>query len=269
MIMTTSTPAIHPTAIIAEGAVLGDAVSIGPWCVIGPHVRLGDGVTLHSHVVIDGRTSLGEGCEVFPFACLGKLPQHLKYDGEPSVLEIGSRCIIREHVTMHPGTAVGIMKTVVGNDGLFLVGCHVAHDCIIGDGVVMTNQVALGGHVEIGDFAYIGGCAAIHQFVRIGRHAVVGGMSAVAADVIPYGSAMGNRCHLVGLNLVGLKRRAFSKDQISTLRQAYRMLFAFEGTFSERLEEVERIYGEDAGVADIIGFIREQSGRALCQPERG
>lgn len=259
---------IHPTAIIADGASIADDVQIGPYCVIGANVRLGAGCILHSHVVIEGHTTLGENNEIYPFAVLGKAPQHTRYDGEASTLEIGNGNVIRENVTMHPGTAVGTMKTVIGNDNLFFVACHIAHDCVLGNNIIVTNDAMLGGHVEIDDFAYIGGNSAIKQFVRIGKHAMISGMTGVTADVIPFGSVFGSRAMLVGLNLVGMRRRGINRDQISNLRKAYRLLFAPEGTFSERLEEVTELYGKDEEVAAILAFIRDGGDKPLCHPDR-
>lgn len=258
---------IHPTAVIAAGALLGARVTIGPYCVIGPHVELGDDVTLRSHVVVDGHTRIGDGSTVFPFASLGTPPQDLKFKGEPSRLEIGKRNSIREHATMNPGTAGGGMLTRTGDDCLLMIGIHVAHDCHLGNHVIMANNATLGGHVHIGDWAFIGGLAAIHQFVRIGAHAIVGGMSGVENDIIPYGSAFGDRARLRGLNLVGLQRRNFSRDDIHTLRTAYRLMFAQEGTLAERLADVEELYRDNVVVMEIVEFIRVQSSRSILQPK--
>lgn len=262
------TTAIHPSAIIADGAKIGADVTIGPYCVIGDHVVIGDHCKLHSHVVIDGHTTLGQDNEIYPFAVIGKAPQHVKYHGEASTLVIGDRNVIRENVTMHPGTEVGTMTTKIGHDNMFFVGCHIAHDCLVGNSTIITNDAMLGGHVEIGDFAYVGGNSAIKQFVRIGQYAMVGGMTGVTADVIPYGNVFGPKASLVGLNLIGLKRRGFDKDQVSAIRRAYRMLFADEGTFSERLIEVEQDYGDIDLVASVLAFIKEGGDSPLCHPER-
>ncbi len=258
---------IHPTAIIASGAKFGASVSIGPYCVVGADVVLGDGVTLRSHVVIDGDTALGAGCQVFPFATIGLPPQDLKYKGEPSRIEIGAGTVIREHVTIHPGTAGGGLLTTVGSNCLVMVGAHIAHDCHVGNNVVMANCATLGGHVHVGDFAVLGGLAGVHQFVRIGHHAMVGGLSGVENDVIPYGSVMGNRAYLSGLNIVGLKRRGFSRDDIHALRAAYRLMFAEEGTMSERLSDVAAMFKNNAPVMEIVNFIQTDSSRAVCQPQ--
>ena len=192
---------IHPTALVSETAALGQNVTIGAYCVIGDKVTLGDNVTLHSHVVIDGNTKLGQGSEVFSFASLGLAPQHTHYEGEDSELIIGRNNVIREYVTFHPGTAVGNMRTVIGDNNLFYVGSHIAHDCIVGSHVILANGVNVGGHVEVGDYAYFGGNSAIHPFVRIGSHSIIGGGTAVTADVIPFGLASGPRAALHGLNL--------------------------------------------------------------------
>jgi len=261
------TAPIHPTAVIDPAARIGKAVSIGPYCVIGPHVTLGDGVRLLSHVVVEGRTTIGPGTVVYPFASLGHRPQDLKFKGEPSTLEIGSNNQIREHVTMNPGTEGGGMVTRVGDNGLFMMAAHVAHDCIIGNNVIMANNATLAGHVTIGDYVIVGGLSAVHQFVRIGNFAIIGGMSGVESDVIPFGLVKGERAHLAGLNMVGLERRGFSRDDIRALRSAYRMLFAPEGTLAERLEETAVQYKDQAQVKHIVEFIRAASNRPLCQPK--
>lgn len=260
---------IHPTAVVADGARIGADSFVGPFCVVGPDVVLGERVRLQSHVVVDGRTRIGDGTRVFAFAALGNPPQDLKYHGEPSELVIGTDNTIREHVTMNPGTEGGGMLTSVGDNCLFMVAAHVAHDCRIGNNVILANNATLAGHVSVGDFAIIGGLAAVHQFVRIGAHSIVGGMSGIESDLIPYGSAMGERARLRGLNLVGLQRRDFSRDQIHTLRTAYRLLFAQEGTMSERLEDVVRLYGDNVAVHEIIDFIRGETSRAILQPKQG
>lgn len=259
---------IHPTALVAPGAELGAGVEIGPFCTVGPKVRLGDGVRLISHVVIDGATSIGSECTVYPFAVLGAPPQHLAHKGEDTRLEIGDRNQIREHVTMQTGTVGGGGVTRVGSDSLYMVGAHVAHDCIVGDRVTFANSATLGGHVTVDDYVFMGGLCAVHQFSRIGRYAFVGGGGIVTKDVIPYGSVWGNHAHLEGLNLVGLKRRGFSREAINALRAAYRLLFADEGTFQERLEDVAEIHASNAEVMEIVNFIRSDNNRPLCLPER-
>jgi UDP-N-acetylglucosamine acyltransferase len=258
---------IHPTAVVGSGAEIGDGVSIGPYCVIGGGVKLGDNVSLHSHVVIEGDTEVGTGCQIYPFATIGLPPQDLKYKGEVSRTVIGVGTVIREHVTIHPGTAGGGLLTAVGANCLLMVGSHIAHDCDVGDNVVMANNATLGGHVHVGDFAVLGGLAGVHQFVRIGHHAMVGGLSGVENDVIPYGSVMGNRAYLSGLNIIGLKRRGFSRDDIHALRAAYRLMFAEEGTMAERLADVAQMFKENAAVMEIVHFIQADSSRAVCQPQ--
>ena len=258
---------IHPTAIVAEGAQLGSGVTIGPYCVIGPKVRLGDGVSLVSHVCVDGITEVGAGTRVFPFAVIGHPPQDMKYQGEETRLEIGANNVIREHVTMHPGTTGGGGVTRIGNNCLFMISAHVAHDCQVGNNVVMVNHATLGGHVRVGDFAILGGLSAVHQFVRIGPHAMIGGMSGVEADVIPFGLVMGERARLGGLNVVGLKRRNFSRLDIQALRTAYRLLFAQEGTMAERLDDVASLYPDNAAVNSIIDFMRSAEMRAVTLPK--
>ncbi|MDD3030618.1 MAG: acyl-ACP--UDP-N-acetylglucosamine O-acyltransferase [Alphaproteobacteria bacterium] len=262
------TTTIHPTALIDPAAQLGEGVEVGPFCTVGPNVTLGDRVRLLSHVVVDGRTTIGEETIVYPFAVLGLRPQDLKFKGEASSLEIGKANTIREYVTMHPGTEGGGMVTRVGNNGLFMISVHVAHDCQVGDHVIMSNNATLAGHVRIGDYVVIGGLSAVHQFVRIGAFAIIGGMSGVEKDVIPFGLVKGERAHLAGLNMVGLERRGFSRDAIRALRSAYRMLFAPEGTLSERVEETSAHYKDQDQVEQIIDFIRSCSDRPLCQPRR-
>lgn len=262
-------PAIHPTAIVDPKATIAGSAVIGPYCVVGPDVDLAEGVELISHVCVSGCTKVGEGTRIFPFASIGHPPQDLKYKGERTRLEIGSNCQIREHVTMNPGTAGGGGLTRVGDNCLFMASTHVAHDCKVGNNVVMANNATLAGHVTLGDFCFMGGLSAIHQFVRIGKHAMIGGMTGVEADVIPFGLVMGNRAHLNGLNIVGLKRRGFSREEIHTLRNAYRLLFAPEGTLQERLADVEDQFKDNAAVTEITSFIRADSSRSLCTPGFG
>lgn len=262
-------PRIHPTAIVASGAQLAPDVSIGPYCIVGGNVVLEAGVTLAAHVLVEGRTVIGAGTRIFPFAAIGLEPQDLKYRGEPSRLVIGHNNTIREYVTMNPGTAGGGMLTSVGNACLFMVGVHIAHDCQIGDHVVMANNATLAGHVVIDEFAVLGGMCAVHQHVRIGKHAMIGGMSGVERDVIPYAQAMGNRARLSGLNIVGMQRRGFNREDIQELRNAYQMLFGAEGTFSERTEAVAQRFGSLGPVGDVLDFIRADSTRAICQPQDG
>ncbi|MEQ8398568.1 acyl-ACP--UDP-N-acetylglucosamine O-acyltransferase [Thalassobaculum sp.] len=260
---------IHPTAVVDAGAELGDGVQVGPYAVIGSDVVLADGCKIHSHTVIGGRTTIGARTEVFPFASIGLRPQDLKYRGEPSELIIGSETVIREHVTMNPGTEGGGMVTRVGDRCLVMVGSHIGHDCDVGNGVIMANNATLAGHVQVQDHAVLGGLSAVHQFVRIGRNAMVGGVTGVERDVIPYGSVMGDRARLSGINIIGMKRRGYSRDDINAVRKAYRLLFAVEGTFQERLQEVAEEFAECPPVMEVVDFIREDSSRKICQPGDG
>lgn len=260
--------AIHERAIVEAGAEIGEGVEVGPFCHIGEHVRLGDGVKLHPHATVLGRTSVGEDTEVFPFAVLGMAPQHLGYEGEPTTLVIGARNQVREHVTMHPGTVQGRSETLVGDDGLFMVGAHVAHDCVLGDHVVMANNATLGGHIEIGDYAFLSGLCAVHQFSRIGPYSFVGGGAIVTKDVIPYGTVVGNHAHLDGLNIVGMKRRGMPRKSIHAVRAAYRMLFAQEGTLEERIGDAAALYAEVPEVMTVLDFMRTDAERPLCLPKR-
>ncbi len=262
------TASIHPTAIIESSARLASDVRVGAYCVISGDVEIGSGTVLESHVAIAGHTTIGKNCRIFPFASLGHVPQDLKYHGETSRLTIGDNVTIREHVTMNPGTEGGGLLTSVGNNCLFMVGAHVAHDCKVGNDVILANNATLAGHVEVGDHAIIGGLAAIHQFVRIGRHAIIGGMSGVEHDVIPYGSVMGERANLAGLNLVGLKRRGFDRDTIHSLRNAYKLLFEENsGTLAERAVRMQADFGGIKEVMEIIAFMNDKGSRSLCTPK--
>lgn len=257
---------IHPTAIVDRGAELAAGVKIGPYCVVGGHARLGENVVLHSHVVIDGRTTIGARTQIYPFASIGHHPQDLKFKGEPSTLEIGTDNMIREYVTMNPGTEGGGMVTRVGDRCAFLAGSHVGHDSIVGNNVVFSNNVMLAGHCKVDDFVIFGGGAALQQFGRVGKHAFIGGMSGVENDVIPYGLVIGNRAHLVGLNLVGLRRRGFSREQISALREAYDMIFTGEGALRDRVAKTGEKFADQPEVMEIINFIQDESGRAIVMP---
>ena len=263
--------AVHPLAIVHPGAQLGRGVAIGPWCQVGAEAAIGDGTRLVSHVVVDGATTIGANCTVYPFATVGLPPQDLKYRGEPTRTVVGERTVIREHVTIHRGTATGAGLTRVGSDCLLMAVVHVAHDCDIADDVIIANNVVMGGHVTIGRGARVMGSAALHQFVRIGRGAVVGGVAGVERDVIPFGSVLGNRARLVGLNWVGLRRSGLSPAAIQDLRRALRILFPRGGTtaaFSERLAAVRAGFGDDPRVAEIVAFIDADSRRGLVPAAR-
>lgn len=259
---------IHPNAVIEQGAEIGAGVTIGPFCHIGPNAVIADGVELISHVIVAGRTRIGERTRVFPFASLGHQPQDLKFKGEVTTLAIGADCMIREGVTMNPGTEGGGSMTVVGNKSVFLANSHVGHDCVVGDNVILSQAAMLAGHCTIADFVIVSGGAAVIQFARVGQHAFIGGLSGLENDLIPYGMALGNRAHLAGLNIVGLKRRGFPQSEIHTLRRAYRLLFAAEGTMAERVADVAAEFEGVASVHEILEFIRAgvNSKRALCAP---
>ena len=258
---------VHPTAIVEDGAQIGQDVEIGPYSVVGPQAVLGDRVKLHSHVVIAGITSIGEDSTIFPFASVGHAPQDLKFKGEPSRLIVGKRNKIREGVTLNPGTEGGGMETTIGDDCLFMTGAHVGHDCHVGNHCILVNNGTLAGHVLVEDFAIVGGLSAVHQFVRIGKHAMIGGMTGVESDIIPYGSVIGNRAYLSGLSLVGLKRRGFDRETIHLLRKAYRLLFAQEGTLAERVAEVSKDFEDVGPVMEIISFLKAESMRSVCTPK--
>jgi UDP-N-acetylglucosamine acyltransferase len=256
---------IHPSSVVAAGATIGAGVRIGPFCSIGPEVEIGDGAELHSHVVVDGRTRIGERVILYPFCTVGMAPQDLKYAGEPTRTELGARSVVREHVTIHRGTVTGVGTTRVGSDCMLMAVAHVAHDCQIGNHVIIANNAVMGGHVSIADHAVIGGSAAIHQFVRIGRAAMIGGVSGVEADVIPFGSVIGNRAWLAGLNVIGLRRRGYDRACIHTVRAAFRLIFRGEGVFADRVEEARRNWGGEALVAEMLAFIDAPSRRGLIR----
>jgi UDP-N-acetylglucosamine acyltransferase len=260
------TPYVHPSAVVEDGARLGADVEVGPFCHIGPKVTLGDGVRLVSHVSLAGETAVGAGTRIFPFASVGHPPQDLKYRGEPVRLIIGEDCLLREGVTMNPGTEAGGSETVIGPRCVFLANAHVAHDCRLGEGVILSNNVMLAGHCQVGDFAIVSGGAAAHQFVRIGAHAFVGGLAGVEHDLIPFGMALGNRASLAGLNVVGLKRRGFSHEAIHELRRAYKMLFNGKGTLKERVSDVAAAYPHQEAVQQMVAFLQEGGDRAICVP---
>lgn len=260
---------VHSSSIVEDGAKLGAGVKIGPFCTVGRDVTLGDDIELISHVAIAGTTAIGARTRIWPFASIGHQPQDLKYKGEPCSLTVGSDCIIREGVTMNPGTEGGGSVTTVGDSCAFLANSHVGHDCRVGNGVIFSNNVMLAGHCNVGDYAIIGGGAAIIQFARVGAHAFVGGMSGLENDLIPYGMAIGNRAYLSGLNIIGLQRRGFSRSDIHDLRRAYRALFAEEGTLAERMEDVAKEFAGHPIVHEIVAFISAGGKRSLCTPKPG
>ena len=256
---------IHETALVADTVTLGQSVNIGPYCCIDGNVEIGDNCRLDAHVVLTGNTKIGADTRIFPFASIGHVSQDLKYEGEQVFLEIGARNLIREHVTMNLGTANGGGVTRVGDDNLFMAGAHVAHDCVVGSHVIFANNATIGGHVTVEDFAILGGLVGVHQFSRVGAHSFVGAGSLVTEDVIPFGMVSGNRAVLGGLNLVGLKRRNFDRDQLNGLRHAYRDVFVgSDGAFQQRVASAKETYAENALVQQMIAFILVEKNRGYC-----
>ena len=254
---------IHPTAIVAPGARIGADVTIGPWSTVGPDAELGDGVTLISHVVVDGHSKVGAGSTLYPFCTIGLAPQDFKYKGDPTRVEIGERTLIREHVTIHRGTVQGGGITRVGNDCMIMAVVHIAHDCAIGNNVVIANNVVMGGHVRIDDYAVIGGSSALHQFVHIGRAAMVGGVTGIGGDLVPFGMAIGNRGWLAGLNLIGLRRRGYNREQVLTVRAVFKELFWGEGVFADRMDSLRAKHEGDALIGEILAFAASPGKRGL------
>lgn len=259
---------IDPSARIEDGAKIGADVTIGPFCTIGRDVVIGDGCELLSHVSISGVTTVGPGTRVFPFASLGSAPQSLAHKDDPTRLEIGANCVIREGVTMNTGTVKGGGVTRVGDRGFFMANAHVAHDCVVGSDVVFANSATLGGHCVVGDFVFIGGLSAVHQFTRIGSQVMIGGMTGVRGDVIPFGLATGDHAYLEGLNIVGMRRRKFTRERIHKVRAVFRELFLGSGTFDERLNAIVARPDNDDAVREIIDFVRTGNHRSICQPRR-
>ncbi|SHG70996.1 acyl-[acyl-carrier-protein]--UDP-N-acetylglucosamine O-acyltransferase [Cognatiyoonia sediminum] len=256
---------IHPSAVIAESAKIGQGCSIGPFCVIGGDVVLGDDVTLKSHVVIDGDTHIGDGTTIFSFAVVGEIPQDLKFDGERTRVRIGARNRIREHVTINSGTSGGGGETRIGDDGLFMAGCHIAHDAQIGDRVIVVNSSAVAGHCILEDDVIVGGLSGVHQFVRIGQGAIIGALSMVTNDVIPHGLVMGPRAELEGLNLVGLKRKGVDRKDIMALRAAFQSLKDGEGTFHDRAERLKD-EADSPYVKHMVDFVLGETDRNFLTP---
>lgn len=256
----------HGTAIVEDGARLGDNVRIGAYAVVGPNVVIEDNVVIHPQVVVRGRTRIGSGSVIHSYAVIGGPPQDLSYNDEPTSVTIGPNCTIREYATVHRGTARGRGETVVGAHCFLMLGAHVAHDCVVGDHAVLVNNATLGGHVEVGEHAILGGLSAVQQRCRIGAYVFLGGLSAAVTDVIPYASAIGNRAELGGLNVIGLKRHGFGRPAIRALRGAYQLIFSGIGTRAERLEQVVEKYSDIPGVMKIVDFIRAGGDRPLCSP---
>ena len=260
---------IHKTAIVSDKAQIAKNVEIGPFCVIGDNVKIDEGTILKSHVVIDGNTAIGKNNIIFPFATVGLVPQDLKFAGEQSQLIIGDNNSIREHVTIHLGTKDGGMVTKIGNNCLLMVGVHIAHECLIGNNVILANNATLAGHVQVGNNVVIGGLSAVHQFVRIGGGAMIGGMSGVENDVIPFGLVMGERAHLAGINLVGMKRQNISRDEIHALRNFYKQLFENDGdvNFLNRVNEISQDFSQNSTIKEVINFINSETSRSFCKPK--
>jgi UDP-N-acetylglucosamine acyltransferase len=256
---------IDPTARVEDGAVIGEGTTIGPYCIIGRNAVIGANCNLIAHVQVMGHTSIGADCTISPFVVLGGAPQDLSYRGEPTRLEIGSGCTIREGVTMNVGTVKGGGLTRVGDHGYFMNNSHVGHDCMVGNNAIFATSATLGGHCEIGDFVSIGGLSAVHQFTRIGRQVMVGGVCGVRGDIIPFGLANGQYASLEGLNIIGMKRRNFTKERLAKVRSFYQKLFHGPGIFAERLNAVQPLAEEDPAIAEILAFIA-QGKRALCLP---
>ena len=256
---------IHKSSIIDPLAKLSKNIKVGAYSVIGPNVQIGENTTIHSHVVISGNTVIGKNNEIYPFASIGSSPQDLKYNGEKTKLNIGNNNIIREYVTINPGTINGTGKTVIGDNCLLMISSHIAHDCIIGNNVVIANNVAIAGHVKIGDFVIIGGNSAVQQFTRIGKMAMIGGMTGVLNDVIPYGLSIGNRNFLRGLNLIGLRRKDIPNKDILLLSDAYKKIFKTD-KLSDNLNNINGTYKENSLVSDVIEFINKDKKRPICTP---
>ena len=258
----------HHTSIVSEKAVLGSNVTIGPYCIINENVKIGNNVNLIAHTYIDGNTTIGNNCKFFPYCSIGTSPQDLKYKGEKSILKIGDNNIFREYVTVNPGTEGGGLETIIGNNCLFMINAHVAHDCKIGNNVIMVNNASIAGHVVLEDYAIMGALSGAHQFCRIGKHSMIGGLSGVDSDVIPYGTVIGNRAYLSGLNIIGLKRRGFSKSIIQDLRKAYGLLFSSqEGTFTDRVKEVSEEFLDNEPIQEIVQFLKSEKSRSVCKPK--
>lgn len=258
---------IHSTAIVSSKAELGNNIYIGPYCIINENVKINDNCKFLANVYMEGNTTVGANCTFYPFSTIGTKPQDLKYKGEKSELTIGNNNTIREHVTINPGTSGGGLITSIGNNCLLMVGCHVAHDCKIENNVILVNNASLAGHVTIEDFAIIGALSGVHQFCRIGKHSMIGAMSGIDSDVIPYGTVLGNRAFLSGLNIIGLKRRGFSKDIIQGLKKAYGVLFVSnEGTISDRIKEVSEDFSKNIPVMEIVDFLTKEKSRSICKP---
>ena len=256
---------IHKTAVIDSNAKISENVKIGPYCVIGPNVEIGDNSTIHSHVSISGNTIIGKNNKIYPFASIGSDPQDLKFNGEQTKLIIGNKNTIREYVTINPGTGGGGGKTIVGDNCLLMISSHIAHDCNVGNNVIIANNVPLGGHALIGDGVVIGGNSAVQQFTRIGKMAMIGGMTGVLNDVIPYGLSIGNRNFLQGLNLIGLRRKDIPNKDILSLSDAYKKIFKTNNLIAN-LNNIAGIFKNNVLVNDVLEFINKDKKRPICTP---
>ena len=259
---------IDPTARVEDGAVIGEGTSIGPYCIVGPHVVIGAHCRLIGHVHVTAQTTIGDGCTIHPFVALGGPPQSLSHRDELTRLEIGQGCTIREQSTMSAGTVAGGGVTRVGDRGYFMNCSHVAHDCVVGNDVVFATSATLGGHSEVGDYVFMGGLSAVHQFGRVGSQVMVGALTGVRSDVIPFALASGQYATLAGLNLVGMKRRKFTRDRLAVVRSFYQKLFHGPGVFADRLQEVRHLADADPAIAEILAFIDAGKHRELCQPAK-
>lgn len=263
--MKKATVTVHPSAVVAPGAELDSGVQVGPYAVIGPHVRVGKDTVIGPHAVIEGRTTIGCENRIFQFASVGAIPQDKKYRGEDSILTIGDHNVIREFATLNPGTTGGGMVTRVGNHNLFMVYSHVAHDCLVGNHVILANCATLAGHVTLEDYVTVGGLVAIHQFTRIGESALLAGGAMVSLDVPPYCTAAGDRARLSGLNIIGLKRRGFRPGQLAVIKKAYQTLFAEGLPLKDALAHVRHAYASSPEIAHLVEFIAT-SQRGICRP---
>jgi UDP-N-acetylglucosamine acyltransferase len=261
------TAEIHPSSIIEDGAIIGPNCKIGPFCLVGPNVSLDEGVELISHVVVTGHTKIGAKTRIWPTASIGHQPQDLKFRGEETFLKIGANCMIREGVTINPGTEGGTGITKIGDNCLFMLGSHVAHDSTVGNGVILANHASVAGHATIGDNVIIGALSGVHQYVNVGKGAIIGGVTAVVVDLIPYGMAVSERSSLAGLNLIGLKRSGADKASINGLRASFSEIFEGEGTLKERAQQAREKYAGNELVDDVVNFLLSKSARSFLLPK--
>jgi len=259
---------IHQSSIIDKAAKLGKNVKIGPFCIIGPNVVLGDNVELKSHVVIEGHTEIGDNTVIYPFASIGHAPQDLKYSGEASTVVIGKNNLIREYVTIQPGTKAGGMQTIIGDNNLLMLGTHIAHDCIVGNNCIFANNATLGGHVHVGNGAVFGGLSAVRQFVKIGIGAMVGGVTGVRKDVLPYVTVSGNNAFIEGINIVGMKRTGFSLEEIRELQESINILFdSKDRVMADRVKSISAKFKNNKSIEALLNFIEKQDSQlGYCAP---